>query len=537
VNSQLVIPMSGLGERFQRAGYQLPKPLIPVDGKPIIAHVLDMYPGWDDVVFIVNEEHLDVKSWNLERTLKELRPEGNIVPIAKHKKGPAWAVKQATQYIDRSKPVVANYCDFTCRWNHEEFEKKLNSGLDGLIPTYTGFHPHMLRSTAFAYVKKEGNRVVDIQEKQPWTVDPFSEEASSGTYAFGSGQIMLDAIDEQIEADDSLNNEFYLSLTYKSMLKRGMNVETFLIDYFMQWGTPEDLQDYEYWSETFKKLSTSKISKIDKFESLLLAAGEGRRFADQGYLLPKPLIEVSGSPMVGQVAKGLGTSQVSVLSRSDLPNVDQLDAFLKENNFQILHVDAVTSGQAESALLGLQQMNSHDENKPIFIGSCDALMIPDNELDNLEIAQNEIWVWSQQNYRPGAINPMAYGWVKSESNSDLLVESAVKTLTSISEQWQVITGTFTFGDKNSAESLLKEFLESGERVNGESYLDSLLDFALQRKWIVRIKHPDFFVSLGTPEELTTFNYWQKCMDSWPSHPYSVECDPFCEENSQFRNKT
>ena len=50
-----------------------PKLTIPVDGKPIISHVLDMFPGWDDVVFVVNEEHLDVKSWNLvnnEVTLK-----------------------------------------------------------------------------------------------------------------------------------------------------------------------------------------------------------------------------------------------------------------------------------------------------------------------------------------------------------------------------------------------------------------------------------------------------------------------------------
>jgi hypothetical protein len=123
---------------------------------------------------------------------------------------------------------------------------------------------------------------------------------------------------------------------------------------------------------------------------------------------------------------------------------------------------------------------------------------------------------------------MAYGWVNAEPNSDLLCESAVKTLISFSDQWQVITGTFTFGDKKCAESLLKEFLESGERVNGESYLDSLLDFALQRKWIVRIKHPDFFVSLGTPEELKTFNYWQKCLDSWPSHPYKFEHDPFVQ---------
>lgn len=526
MTGQLVIPMSGTGERFQRAGYKLPKPLIPVDGKPIIAHVLDMYPGWEDVVFVVNEEHLEVKSWNLERTLKDLRPKGKIVPIAKHKKGPAWAVKQASQYIDRAKPVVANYCDFTCRWNHEEFDKKLISGVQGLIPTYTGFHPHMLRSTAFAYVKKEGSRVVDIQEKQPWTLDPFSEEASSGTYAFGSGQMMLDAIDEQIESNDSLNGEFYLSLTYKSMLKRGMNVETFLIDYFMQWGTPEDLQDYEYWSETLKKLSRSKVSKTHSFESLILAAGEGRRFAEQGYLLPKPLIEVSGSPMVGQVSKGLGTFAVAVVSRSDLPNRKMLDNYLEKNNFQTLHVDSVTSGQAESAYLGLKMMNANEMKNPIFIGACDSLMIPGKDLEDSVMASNEIWVWTQENYRPGVINPLAYGWVERDPANDLLLDVAVKSLQTVSVQWEVITGTFTFGDAKSALSILKEFLSFGEKVNGESYLDSLLDFALQREWIVRIKHPDFFVSLGTPDELNTFEYWQKCMDLWSNHPYKSEDDPF-----------
>ena len=41
---QIIIPMSGLGERFRRAGYKVPKPLIEIDGKPIIAHVIDMFP-------------------------------------------------------------------------------------------------------------------------------------------------------------------------------------------------------------------------------------------------------------------------------------------------------------------------------------------------------------------------------------------------------------------------------------------------------------------------------------------------------------
>ena len=41
-NVQIIIPMSGHGKRFQRADIQF-KPLIKVGGKPIIAHIIDMF--------------------------------------------------------------------------------------------------------------------------------------------------------------------------------------------------------------------------------------------------------------------------------------------------------------------------------------------------------------------------------------------------------------------------------------------------------------------------------------------------------------
>lgn len=50
MNAQIVIPMSGIGARFQAKGYEMPKPLISVAGKPMIAHVLDMYPNDLDFV-------------------------------------------------------------------------------------------------------------------------------------------------------------------------------------------------------------------------------------------------------------------------------------------------------------------------------------------------------------------------------------------------------------------------------------------------------------------------------------------------------
>ena len=50
---QLIIPMSGIGSRFLKAGYKIPKPLIEVEKQPIISHVVDMFPGVTEV-FITN---------------------------------------------------------------------------------------------------------------------------------------------------------------------------------------------------------------------------------------------------------------------------------------------------------------------------------------------------------------------------------------------------------------------------------------------------------------------------------------------------
>ena len=62
---QIIIPMSGFGERFRRAGYTVPKPLVEIDGKPIIAHVIDMFPGETDFIFICNRDHLNEPAYRM----------------------------------------------------------------------------------------------------------------------------------------------------------------------------------------------------------------------------------------------------------------------------------------------------------------------------------------------------------------------------------------------------------------------------------------------------------------------------------------
>lgn len=131
---QIVIPMSGFGERFRRAGYALPKPLIEIDGKPIIAHIIDMFPGEDNFIFICNRDHLAEPTYRMEEIIRSYCPTARVVGIDAHKLGPVHAVLQIADLIDPLQPVVVNYADFTCYWDwshFREFVKK--SRCDGAI--------------------------------------------------------------------------------------------------------------------------------------------------------------------------------------------------------------------------------------------------------------------------------------------------------------------------------------------------------------------------------------------------------------------
>ncbi|MBT4147607.1 MAG: hypothetical protein HOE45_12190, partial [Gammaproteobacteria bacterium] len=177
---QIIIPMSGFGERFRRSGYSVPKPLVEIEGKPIIAHVIDLFPGETDFLFICNKEHLNLPEYRMREILQQYCPTGRVIGIQPHKFGPVHAVQQVSHLIDPDLPVVVNYCDFTCYWDWQHFKKFVTqTACSGAIPAYKGFHPHTLGNTNYAYMRETNGWVQDIQEKQPYTNNRMEEYASS----------------------------------------------------------------------------------------------------------------------------------------------------------------------------------------------------------------------------------------------------------------------------------------------------------------------------------------------------------------------
>lgn len=252
---KILIPMSGEGSRFNRAGYADPKPLISVNGRPIIEHVVNLFPGETDFIFVTRQEHMETT--NVEEVLKRIAPQGQIVAIPGSKKGPVWAAKAAFDLLDDNEPVIVNYCDFFMDWDYADFKRKVTSNqADGAIPCYLGFHPHLLHEKNFyaSCLVDENNWMQEIREKHSYTPNKMDSPQSVGTYYFRSGAIVKKFFQMQIDEDVNLNGEYYVSLVYNLLQREGL--KTWIYDrvaHFCQWGTPEDLEEYLYWSHVFDR--------------------------------------------------------------------------------------------------------------------------------------------------------------------------------------------------------------------------------------------------------------------------------------------
>lgn len=526
---QILIPMSGFGERFRRAGYTVPKPLIEVEGKPIIAHVIDLFPGETNFTFICNQEHLDTPEYRMREQIRRYCPTARIVGIGPHKLGPVNAVMQAADYVDQHAPTIVNYCDFACVWDYAAFAQFVrDSGCDGAIPCYTGFHPHMIGSTSYAYVRQENGWVADIQEKQSYTDEPMHEYASSGTYYFRSGALMLDCFARTMKRCDlRLNDEYYVSLAYKPLLDDGRSVAVYELNHFMQWGTPADLVEYNYWSGAFRELARVPHADASVHSGTVMVpmAGLGTRFAQAGYSEPKPMIEVSGDPMVVQATRQLPNAERRVfVQRRDLKGHMSVSAMLRDRfpGCCLVDLESLTEGQACSCLLA---MNHVDAVKPLTIGACDNGATFSTSRLNAMLSDDtvDVIVWVARGYPGAARRPNQYGWVNEQQGRVLSV--SVKQPLADPANDPVILGTFTFRRSADFVRAANAMITRDGRIRGEFYVDNCINDAVALGLNCRIFEVDHYLCWGTPDDLRTFEYWQSCFHKWNAHPYRLEGDP------------
>jgi NDP-sugar pyrophosphorylase family protein len=518
--------MSGMGNRFVEAGYSIPKPLIKVDGKPIIEHVCNLFPGEDKFTFICNSKHLN--ETNMTEVLKNIKPNSNIIEIPNHKKGPVYAVSLIEEFIDDEEEVIVNYCDFGTYWNYQDFlSHTRNRGADGAIPSYKGFHPHMLGSTNYAFMRDDKQWMLEIKEKEPFTNNRMQEYASNGTYYFKKGLYVKKYFKELMSRDINLNGEYYVSLVYNLLVENDLKVSIYEIQHMLQWGTPEDVAEYNTWSKYFR----NAIKQKEKFEAnensitIIPLAGRGSRFVKEGYKTPKPLIEISGKPMIIQAARSLPNTKTKIfVTLEDHLRDFPLKNVLKDEfkDCQIVSINEVTEGQAITCGLGL---NGVDNEASLLIAATDNGMIYDQVKYQRLINDKNVdaVVFTFKHHISSKTNPQMYGWVKNNKNNAVSI-SVKAPISKDPYNDHAIVGTFYFKKVKFFNQALESLIIKGDRINGEYYVDSLMGELIELGLNVKVFEVEDYICWGTPNDYETFVYWQSFFSKANWHEYSLEKD-------------
>jgi HAD superfamily hydrolase (TIGR01509 family) len=229
----VLIPMAGAGSRFQKAGYTFPKPLIDVDGKPMIQVVVENLNIEANYIYVVQKEHRE--KFNLDTLLNLITSNCKIVEVDELTEGAACTALLAKEHIDNDNPLFFANSDQFVEWDSNEFFYKMNENdADGGIPTFKATHPKW----SFAKIDEDGF-VTEVQEK-----NPISDLATVGFYYWKHGSDFVKYAEEMIEQDIRVNNEFYVCPVYNNAIKGGLKVRTFDVPRMWGLGTPEDLKRY-----------------------------------------------------------------------------------------------------------------------------------------------------------------------------------------------------------------------------------------------------------------------------------------------------
>lgn len=227
----LIMPMGGGGTRFGKQGFNIPKPLITIYGKPFFfwaTQSITKFIEVESITFVVLKEHIE--KYNLDVEIRKYYPEASINVIPEVLPGAVLTCMQGVNNIDDNAPVLFNDCDhlFICNNFYEFCREGEFDNIDGGILTFTSDDPRF----SFVSYGKDGyiNRTVEKEV--------ISNDAICGAYYFRNKKVFLEATEKYLSK--CTYKEFFVSGVYNVMADNKMKIGGFKVDKHVSFGTPEE---------------------------------------------------------------------------------------------------------------------------------------------------------------------------------------------------------------------------------------------------------------------------------------------------------
>lgn len=230
----IVITMAGLGSRFKKAGYKVPKYMIEAHKKTLFEWSMESLEGFkepnNDYIFIVRVE--DSSSEFIKEKCREMNIDSvKIIEIDYLTDGQAATAMLGSKYWDKDSELMIYNIDTYVEAG--EMNSKQISG-DGFIPCFTAPGDH------WSFVKlNEDGRALEVREKVR-----ISDNCTLGAYYFKSCGLYEELYNEYYSSKENLEKgEKYVAPLYNYLISRGGDVRISSVDYnkVHVLGTPEEL--------------------------------------------------------------------------------------------------------------------------------------------------------------------------------------------------------------------------------------------------------------------------------------------------------
>lgn len=250
----IVLLAAGESYRFKIKGYS-DKQLIEFNDKTILEYMIKSIFSSSDKFFIVLKRE---QKESFSEIINLLKLEDYLIQevIIDNwlKKGPAFDLLYALEFIGYEESFIVSYSDFFLKFNYEEYLKmiELNSDASSVNLFYTGYHPHLLfNDDLYGVCEIDDKQVIKkFREKSIINSDRLDNLYSPGIYFFRNGLDYIESLDDLYRNTQSFNNdEVYVSQVISNSVMLG-NINLAFIDKnlkFVQLGTPEQLENSFNW--------------------------------------------------------------------------------------------------------------------------------------------------------------------------------------------------------------------------------------------------------------------------------------------------
>ncbi len=240
------------------------------------------------------------------------------------------------------------------------------------------------------------------------------------------------------------------------------------------------------------------------------AAGEGRRFAEAGYEVPKPLVLAAGLPMVVRAVRDLPPAdRVVFVIRAEHVRDFRIDRQLRRHfpECRLVAVEGLTEGQACTVRLAADEL---EPDWPVIVAACDNTHVYDRAklAERMGDAATACLVWTYRGDTRVLAAPEQHGWVRVDGDRVLEV-SCKKPISGSPLSDHAVSGFFSFRAAREMIEAIDRLVAADLRASDEFYLDTVPNLLVAEGAGVRVFEVEKYIGWGTPRDLADFEKWER----------------------------